>query len=490
MFRLFLVVTCCFPLMILAQSPSLSELQTAIKALDRDPAMRSANWSITVMDAQTGKLLLEHNGYKSLATASTMKAVTTATALELLGPNFRFETQLQYTGRITEKGVLEGDLFIKGGGDPSLGSDRFGASNTLEQLMFTWAELIKQAGIKEIKGRVIGDAGVFGSQLTPGKWGWEDMGNYYGAGACGLTIHENQYRLDFKSSTTGSLTKVLRTVPEMKNIQFVNEVQAGKAGSGDNAYIYGSPYTWVRYLRGTVPPNRSVFSIKGSMPDPAQFCASRFTEELTQCGIPVSGRPATMRNTQNSSEISRGSRQVLHIHKGEPLSDIIFHTNMKSVNLFAESLANQIALTQSKSGSTAEGVEAIDDYWTSKGIDTKGMYLRDGSGLSPNNVLSTYQLTAILCKMRKSPHYKVFEASLPLAGRSGSLKGMLRGTSAEGRLRAKSGYISGVRSYAGYVETQTGHQLAFTMIANHFSGGAGAMRRKFETLMVKLARGR
>ena len=488
MIRLILMLALTVGVTQVADSQSLSQLKSAVSTLDKASAMRSANWSISVMDARSGRFLYGHNQHKSLATASTMKAVTTATGLAVLGPGFRFNTYIEHDGQITAEGVLQGNLYIRGEGDPTLGSDRFGKALELNNLMFMWAELVKAAGIRMIRGKIIGDATFFSTQLTPPKWAWEDMGNYYGAGASGLNINENLYRLDFKSpASTGAATTVLRTEPNINGLTFINEVKAGRPGSGDNAYIYGSPYSHTRYVRGTIPPGRAVFSIKGSIPEPALYCAQRMREELIKCGVEVMGNPSTVRIEKSMGMSVSKSRKVIHTHSSPTLREIVYHTNMKSVNLFAEAIANRVAVKLGKEGSTAAAADTIDDYWKKQGVDTRGMYLRDGSGLSSNNVLSTFQLTSILCKAYVSNYSEAFESSLPVAGKSGSLSGMLRGTIAEGRLKAKSGYISGVRAYAGYVRTQAGQMLAFTMISNNFSGSSSQMRREFEKLMVALA---
>lgn len=491
MTRLFLpYLIFLFPLYMMAQNSSLPQLTAAVAALDKDADLKSANWSICVMDANTGQVLLDHNIHRNLITASTMKAFTTASALSILGTDFRFNTLIQHDGSLDENGTLNGNIIIKGDGDPTLGSWRFGETYELSHMMIAWSQAIKNAGIKKINGRVIADASVFSSQLTPGEWPWEDMGNYYGAGASGLNIHENQYRLDLKpGNTVGSSTEVIRTDPPM-SIAFVNELTTGRVGSGDNAYIFGSPYNNLRYIRGTIPAGVSVFSIKGSIPDPALYCAYLFTEELNKCSITVNESPTSVRVETIQGNSLPSTRKTIYTHSSPTLEEIVDETNMYSINLYAEALAKRIAVHKGKEGSARDGVEAMEDYWRAQGVATKGMYLRDGSGLSPNNALSTSQLTSILCKMRRSPQFTAFDESLPVAGRSGSLKSMLKGTVAEGKLRAKSGYISGVRSYAGYASANDGRLLAFTMIANYYDCSAGEMRRKFERLMVKIVEGK
>ncbi|MEO1449797.1 MAG: D-alanyl-D-alanine carboxypeptidase/D-alanyl-D-alanine-endopeptidase, partial [Bacteroidota bacterium] len=295
---------------------------------------------------------------------------------------------------------------------------------------------------------------------------------------------------DFSSGDPGRRANLRRTEPEQPDLTFHNEVRAGAVGSGDNAYIFGVPHTFQRYVRGTIPPNRKLFSIKGSMGDPALTAARLLTEALQTCGIEVNGSAISGHGAEQMGVnlINTGTR--FHTHRSPVLSEIVHETNMESVNLYAEALAVHVAKALKQPFRGGEAAGAVVRHWRNKGVKTSGMYVRDGSGLSPNNVMSPAQMTAILAAARKGSAYKAFEASLPLAGRSGSLRKMLKGTVAEGRLRAKSGYISGVRAYTGYVRTPEGRELCFAMMANHHGGGSGAMRRRFEELMAKIAEGK
>jgi D-alanyl-D-alanine carboxypeptidase/D-alanyl-D-alanine-endopeptidase (penicillin-binding protein 4) len=463
----------------------LIRLEQAVEELNKDSGMRSAVWSICVRDAKSGELLLGKDEEKSLVTASTMKAVTSATALAILGPDYRFQTYLEHDGEIKEDGVLEGNLYLRGTGDPTLGSDRFGEEFEVEKVLSEWTKKLQEAGIKRIDGKVMADASYFSSQLTPGNWNWEDMGNYYGAGASGLNVYENFYTLYLKpGARQGAPATVVRTFPRIPGLQFNSELRTGAPGSGDNAWIYGSPYTLQRYLRGTIPLGPPIFKIKGSIPDPGFLLAYELVEALTSCDIFCQGYAALHQAG------ARKGRKRLHTHYSPPLREILTPLNQKSINLYAECLLKAMGKKAGKEGSTAEGVEVLLEHWEAKGIETKGLYVRDGSGLSANNAVSTSFMTEVLAKAFQEPYGEVLKKSFPLAGRSGSLKGMLRGTAAEGRLYAKSGYLSGVRGYAGYVTTADGRELTFAMLANQYACSAGQMRRKFERLMALVAAGK
>ncbi|MEM6630079.1 MAG: D-alanyl-D-alanine carboxypeptidase/D-alanyl-D-alanine-endopeptidase [Bacteroidota bacterium] len=462
---------------------STSQLETVIQGLRQDPGLETAHWGFCVKEVQSGKVLASYNPNQSLVTASAMKAITTSTALLKMGEAYRYETVLGYRGKLNTGGVLEGDLIVKGTGDPTLGSDRFDAFPNSEQLIKTWGDAVLQRGIRIIEGNLIADAAHFSSQSTPGNWSWEDMGNYYGAGSWGINFHENLYYLDFKSGPTpGSATQILRTRPLVSDLSFTNEVKAGPRGSGDNAYIFGAPYSQERYVRGTIPPARNVFTIKGSLPNPPMFLLTEFREYLRKCGITVKGKLSVAFSS------TPGTITTLHTHHSPSLAEIARETNYESINLYAESLLKSIAVQSGEKGTTDAGIDALISYWKSRGLDTKGMLLRDGSGLSPNNAVTPLQLAEILRLSYLGPSGRALYNSLPVAGISGTIKSMLKGTTAQGKIHMKSGYISHVRSYTGFVESRSGKTLVFAMMSNNYTCTSGRMRRLFERLMLAMER--
>ena len=160
--------------------------------------LKHAQWSLYAEDTQSGQALLDYNSDKSMTPASGLKLFTSATALEILGPDFQFETELYYSGAIDKQGILNSDIYIRGGGDATLGSDLVESSLDLDDLMQQWTEKVKKAGIIKITGSVLADATLFDDKSVPGNWLWIDLGNYYGAGVSALSIHDNLYHLFFK----------------------------------------------------------------------------------------------------------------------------------------------------------------------------------------------------------------------------------------------------------------------------------------------------
>jgi len=447
-----------------------------------DPDLENTSWAFSAFNITDNTQLASHNPNLSLTPASTQKLVTTITALAVLGPSYQFETVLQYDGKLTN-GSLSGNLFITGTGDPTLGSALMHDSLSMGNLFGKWLAAIKQNGIAQIEGSLVADGSWFDDHIIPPKWIWEDMGNYYGAGAHALTINENLYSIFFQPGRqTGRQATVINTEPELPGITFINDVTTGPAGSGDNVYIYGAPYGSERWLTGTVPLGRPGFEVKGSIPDPGLFLATSFSEFLKENGISVKEDPATHRNY--SSEKDENMRIVFHKTLSPVLESIVERTNMKSVNTYSENLLKALGKTQQNEGSFDAGIESITKFWETQGLDTRGMHLHDGSGLSPFNKITPGQLTWILVfAAQNDVIYKSLIKGLPVANKSGSLETMFSSTRSAGILMAKSGFLSQVRSYAGFTQTQSGKLIAFTLIVNNYEGSPLQMRRKMEKVM-------
>lgn len=467
---------------------AIKDVENAITELSNDPLIKHGQLALSIKYTNTGKPLLEYNTDKSLVIASNMKVVTTATSLAMLGEDFTFKTELQHDGTLEADGTLRGNIYITGGGDPTLGSDKVTGSLAMNDLLNLWVNKLWEYGIRQVSGAVIADSELYNANAIPGGWTWADAGNYYGAPAFGLNFHDNLYYLYFKpGAKIGNATTVLRTVPALKEIQFVNEVTTGAPGSGDNAYIYGAPYTGLRYLQGTIPAGVKEFSIKGSLPDPGLVCAGLLHQKLLQKGLKI-GLPATsVRLMQMQKKKVNNNRQPIYTHLSPPLPAIVKETNMESVNLYAEAIIKQLGIEKYKDGTTYSGTEAVMEFWQQNGIDVNGFFMRDGSGLSRNNAIRATTLTDILNYCAKTPVFASLYASLPVAGVSGTMKNTGRGTAAARNIHAKTGSLERVMSFSGYFTTRSGEIMSFALIANDYTGSNTPMRKKLESLMALMA---
>ncbi|MCB9081800.1 MAG: D-alanyl-D-alanine carboxypeptidase/D-alanyl-D-alanine-endopeptidase [Lewinellaceae bacterium] len=459
-----------------------------LRTLAQDPMLRGSSWGACVVDISSDKVLFQYSDEQMLIPASALKTVTTATALGILGPDFRFQTELAIDGPIKD-GVLQGNIYLIGRGDPTLGSPDFAAALPLERILEKFRLALQQKGIRKITGRIIGDGTYYPTAVQPESWSWNDLGNYYGAGIWGLNFHDNLYFLRFQRTTRiGDRPSIIQTEPGGTGLEFLNEVVQDGPRTGDNAYIFGGPYTALRYVRGTIPAGSSPFTIKGSLPDPPLFAAVKLQEDLRRIGVLCEGGATTLLALQQQKAAPTSARTTLLVHASPTLREIVTQTNHKSVNLYAEGLLRAISRQQNGDGSLTSGRETLQRFWQDRGLRAENQcFLEDGSGLSPRNVISARYLASLLAKAARDEKIAgPLRQSLPLAGRTGPLAGKFKGTAAEGHLWAKSGTLDRVRSYAGYADTASGKRVAFAFIINNYSGDGSAIRQKLDRLMQKL----
>ncbi|MEP6597766.1 MAG: D-alanyl-D-alanine carboxypeptidase/D-alanyl-D-alanine-endopeptidase, partial [Ginsengibacter sp.] len=256
------------------------KLEVAIKRLEVDSQFNHATISLYVVETKTGKIIFDKNSQIGLAPASCLKIITGTAAFELLGKDYTYKTKLGYNGKI-DSGILKGNIYVVGSGDPTLGSWRY--KDTKENIILTnFIKSIKAQGIQELKGLVLGDDRIWGTQKIPDGWVWQDIGNYYGAGASGLNWRENQYDLILKSGKNiGDSVKIVGTKPNfLPFIHLINELSSAAKGSGDNTYIYLAPDSDIGFVRGTIPVDEDNFTISGSMPDGGKILAATIYKEI------------------------------------------------------------------------------------------------------------------------------------------------------------------------------------------------------------------
>jgi D-alanyl-D-alanine carboxypeptidase/D-alanyl-D-alanine-endopeptidase (penicillin-binding protein 4) len=443
------------------------KLQKAFDKLQLDSQCRYASVSLTVMDVNSGKEIFAANPSMGLATASTMKTITTITAFSVLGKDFKYQTQFGYSGTITD-GTLNGDIVIKGSGDPTLGSPRYESSRE-EHILTLMIDAIRKAGIKKINGRIIGDDSIFGSQSIPDGWIYEDIGNYYGAGTSGLCWRENSYEIKLHTGETGTPLTITREVPTMPYLNFKIEATNAPAHTGDDTYAYPPINGNTVYIRGTYAADQTKKYISASMPDAAYDAAFRLADTLKQLGITISGGPESTTTLTSKNQPLPVIAQNLTTISSPELSKIIYWTNQKSINLYAEQLLKTIAWKSGKLPSTANGVQILQDFWQQKGIDPNSLNVFDGSGLSPADRVTTRTMATILQSAVTQPWYHDFYESLPVYN----------------DMHMKSGSIINVLNYAGY-QTKDGKQLCFAIMVNNYNGSTRAIKEKIFKVLDEL----
>ncbi|MCX6308191.1 MAG: D-alanyl-D-alanine carboxypeptidase/D-alanyl-D-alanine-endopeptidase, partial [Bacteroidia bacterium] len=310
-------------------------------------------------------------------------------------------------------------------------------------------------------------------------WLWEDIGNYYATGIYGLNVFDNSFKLELQSGPVGTKPVEVNRTPSIKGLTIENHLLAAN-NEQDSAYLYGAPYQDEMRMFGTIPANKSSFTIRGQMSDPPAYLATRFKEELVHAGIPVDRAAFPARLLSNDRP-----KQMTAFFKTSsiPLSQLIRIIHEKSDNFYTECLLRQLARSESNLPASArEGIRVVKNFWQKKGLDLEALSMYDACGLSPNNRISAELLATMLQRMSSNT---TFEQSLPLTGMEGTVSSFLKGTPLEGKLRLKSGSNQVVNSYAGYYR-KNGKSYALVMMVNNANASRSQIRKDMETFLLSL----
>ncbi|MDR2073894.1 MAG: D-alanyl-D-alanine carboxypeptidase/D-alanyl-D-alanine-endopeptidase [Oscillospiraceae bacterium] len=382
-------------------------------------SMKNADFALIVKDMESGEIVYDYNIKNSIVPASTLKTVTTATALEIFGADYRYETLLQHDGEI-KNGVLHGNIYIKGSGDPSLGSEYF---ENQTKFLDDWAGAIQKLGIKKITGCVIADESIFDNQGTHPRWQAEDLGLGYGAGSYGINVFDNRYRLYLKSGEVGNKPTIEKTVPEMK-FNFINALTVSNNATGGS--IFGVPFSNERYLNGSLSPNSSEV-VYGDISDPALYAANLLTDKINNVGISIKETPTCSRLLIQSGKSLSQERKHITTTYSPTMSEIVKVTNYFSRNLYADALLKTIGTLYPKTDepltSFEKGINVLKRLWEKeRGIDCS-LILYDGCGLTPmNRVTATFVSEILEYMATKSVYSEDFMNSFPTAGVNGNLR--------------------------------------------------------------------
>lgn len=440
-----------------AQSVPL-QLSNAFTAFEKDGQMVNGIASLYVVEAKSGKVVFEKNARVGLAPASTQKVITSVTAYELLGNDFRYKTEFGYTGTL-DNGTLKGNLVIKPSGDPTLGSWRW-ATTKEGAVVQRVAGAIRKSRIQTYE-QIAVDMEGWDSEAIPDGWIWQDIGNYYGAGASALNWRENQYDVVLQSgNTVGSKVDIKATRPRLYHYALTSALSAGAKGSGDNAYIYFLPYGSGGIIRGTIPVGEKSFEISGAMPSPRLQLAATLADTLQRLNI--DSRAGTDVKEPMGGTESFSNYQVIHTEYSPVLDSIIYWFNKKSINLYGEALIKTIAYQKKQKGETAEGVKLLKSFWKERGVAETELNMVDGSGLSPLNRVTTKAQVSILKYAKGQPWFRGFYHALP------EYNGM----------KMKSGTINNVKGFTGYHTAKDGTEYIFSFLVNNYNGSSSALVQK------------
>lgn len=449
------------------------DLHPAVKAFVDAPGLHNAGVGILIKDVETEEIVAEYRRNTNLIPASITKLITTATALEVFSDTFKFETKVVMEGHLSKDSTLHGNIYVVGGGDPSIASKY----NKLPNDFFSnAANAVRTAGIKKVDGAVIGDASLYAQCAQMPIWLVEDIGTYYAPTPSAICAYDNMIRIYVNNSTEDSIAKVVNTVPKtnLLDVKIINK---------DTPYrIMSTDYSWNKTIEGPFAVGK-VQEIQSENPEPALFVADAIEQELKDSGVAFTKNASTTRIDQF---MKSDSCKLLYTHYSAPLSEICRATNYNSINLYAENIFLHLGLRNSYTSSYPKSISSSFGWWNAHGVNAKGVYQVDGSGLSMKNAINPNFFVDMLIYMKKkSKFFPAFYASLPTCGVNGTVKSFLANTPLKGKAHFKSGSMERVQNYAGYVE-HNGKTYAVCLMVNNFSCPRGDLRVKMGNMLKEI----
>ena len=467
-----------------------AQLQAAVEGITADPALSEAVMSICARSGD-GRTLVDIDGDNMVMPASNMKLISTGAALHALGSDYRFKTGLGHDGKIVD-GVLKGNLYIIGGGDPTLGS-KDSIATSLDRTFAQWEKIVRDAGIRRIEGMIIGDGRYFEGMPEHPSWLWSDIGTYYGAGATGLMFYENMQSFTASpGQKVGAPVNIAPSYPETPWMEFRYNCATGDKGTGDQLYMYASDLAPIAEIRGTFGVDRARKRVDCSNKFPEYTCASYFADYLKGRGIPSEG-PADFRLCTDISGTPAANLTMLGSTSSPSLKRIAFETNHASNNLYAETLFRSIGKAKTGSACYDSSYVALNDVLKELEINvSKGVQIVDGSGLSRQNYVSADFICGFLAAMMGSPCFEDYVSSLPSPGSHGTLAYNMQNIPAEtkARIKVKSGSMNGVRCYSGYIIPTEGCKedtIIFSIMVNNCTAPTWKIRPLLDKIMTALA---
>lgn len=406
-----------------------------------DNALKGADVGLVVRDANSGEVIYTRQSSRRSQVASNMKLLTTTTALELLGPDYRWKTELVSAGTRTGT-ALDGDLVLRGGGDPTMSRLRY------QQL----ADTLKAGGVTTVNGALVIDDTKFDAQPYGTGWAWDDEPYAYSAETSALTLSPDAkfsagtVIVRVKPGAAAGAPAVVTTEPANDHVQIVSTATTGNGGVS----VEREHGTNRIFVSGSTSVETTALS---TVKDPTGLVTSVFQKALQANGITVTGGVKRQKAPANAA--------VLATDTSMKLSELIVPLLKDSNNMLAE------VLVKTAGGSFTNGVNQLSTKWSGLGVDPNAVEVFDGSGMSRLDQFSPDDLTSVLVKAKTKPWFAAWQASLPVAGVDGTLVNRMKNTPAAGNLKAKTGSLSGVSGLSGYVKTQAGRELVFSVVQNN-----------------------
>lgn len=493
-------------------------LSAQIETIVQQPQLASASWGIDVVDLASGNVIYSLDADHLFLPASNVKLLTTAAALAVAGPDYRFHTTVETSGKLDAQGRLLGDLVIVGRGDLDLSgrvlpyqkkTERISSTQTLEEL----ADQIVQKGVKIVDGDVIGDDSLYSAQRYPEGWAYDDLQWLDGAPVSALTFNDNVVFIKVHPGEQVGDKAVVTLDPETTYYELDNRVVTSATGVARKVGIHHDLGSSKVVIWGSVPLEDAGFTEAISVDDPAQFAAQVFRGILEQRGITITGKARAFHSdvaqffdqpppqakegtTQSPQRCCREPiavsaappTQILAEHVSLPLLEEVRVTNKTSQNLHAELLLRLIGKINGGTGSFEDGSAALRHFLLKAGLKGNDFFLLDGSGLSRRDLVTPAAMVQLLTYAAQQPWGAAYEETLPVAGADGSLAERFVNTAAGGLVHAKTGTLSHVNALSGYGETHSGKRFVFSIFCNNHNLPSARVKAAIDQIVVLLVK--
>lgn len=459
--------------------------QSAVAQQDLEQVLNNAPnqeafWSVSVLDVN-GKTIESYQSDKLIQTASNLKLFSSAAILDALGSDFTFKTRVYGVGELKDS-VWTGDIVISGSGDPGISGTLYGDDRLF--VFRSIVEQIKSKGIKRITGSVYADVSLFDDEVYPKGWDWDDLSFYYGVEISPLSFNNNTVDLVVSASgKRGSVPEISWFPFQTEYVSFINEQEIIHASGDYDEYYRRRPGSNTIILRSKLPEGYLEKESLSVYNAPLYF-VDTFRTFLEMEGVMMPSKTAVV---AEFLPFSSDDLEELAVHESHPLSVYISQMNKESDNFYAEMLLKSMsAYTQQLPGSYEKGVQRVKWFLSTLGVDTLLVEMRDASGMSSGTMTTTENLTLFLHMMRQHPMFSDFYESLAIAGVDGTLNYRMKSNPLRGRVRGKSGYMRGVRTLSGYLTTNAGNEIAFSIATNNFAGKVRSVDQTHEAILEYL----
>jgi len=426
-------------------------------------------WGLLVVDAESGATLYEKNANEYFLPASNMKLLTTALALDTLGPEYRFHTTVETNGALAPDGKLSGDLILAGRGDPNLSNRKFPYENKEEfdgppeKALAELADAIAARGVKEIAGDIVGDDSYFPRERYPDGWEIDDMVWEYGAAISAIVVDDNTVTLTLTPGEKAGGTVTAAVEPPTREFTVKNEVTTIGAKEKPDLRLTREPGGDTVVVSGVMPAGSAPRKLVLAIQEPALHAGNLLAQLLKDRGIKIGGTVRAIHDPDPAA----ASRTVLAERLSIPLKDSVKLVNKISQNLHTEVLLRTAARQQGRWATPEDLQKFPEAFYAKAGIPEGDVIQTDGSGLSRHDLVTPRAFVALLAYAQKQAWFPAFLASLPVAGADGTLNERMKAAPLTGKIYAKTGSVTHVRTLSGYAETPGGRKLIFSFLSNN-----------------------